>query len=338
MHILCGAARNVLDRQPVQRVIAVVDYLPVALFQGRAVAIGVIAILFVVRRISGARCRECCGLRGVIIGVRPGGGREIPVALPVMTVIGEFRPVAIGIDHIFRLAVLGITVGDFRLVQRRPERLAHLQHLTGDVVDSPGDPVLAVRPIRCGQRAGAGGQAVPGRRIHADRGTLEAADIVIAVLRHAGSHIVRAHEPVPGLAVQRVIGGMGGVIDGEGGVGFPIFGVHSFRLPGSQFSALHLDDISARIIGGAGGQIFEGSAAIGVGRNRAHHASQNVISGAAGIVGWRALCMGGGGGKADAQNSGGDGDGGIAGQELSHGQVPPVPSGWVSEIRRPRLS
>jgi hypothetical protein len=104
---VCVAARPAafgddLHRHPVERVILIGQHAAIALAQGRAVAIGVVGVLFIVGGVHLAHS----GLR-----------REGPARLSVVAVIGHAGHIAIGVLHTRLLAVQGIAVARIILLQ-----------------------------------------------------------------------------------------------------------------------------------------------------------------------------------------------------------------------------
>ena len=125
---------------PVQRVILISERRSIALPQARAVAVRIIAIGFIIRRVGDPRRR----LR-----------RKDPAHQPIKRVvgIGGSGPVRVGDARL--LAVRRVAVGGIILLQARADRLLDPLQLTLGIVDIARDPVEAMgarRPQRARTR------------------------------------------------------------------------------------------------------------------------------------------------------------------------------------------
>jgi len=179
-----------LHRHPVERVVAIGERCIVAFAQGCAVAIGVVAIGFVIATralaaVDGPAQRAGGGERarlGRVIVVRSSRRRgEHPADLPAMAVIDQIGAVAVAVDHRGDLAGEIIGPGRLRALDRRADADADLQPLVGQIVDIARDPVGAVGALRA-LRAGGGGWRSERRRVHPHRRAVEPAGRVVAIL------------------------------------------------------------------------------------------------------------------------------------------------------------
>jgi len=147
--------RQVLGRQPPERVVAERDRLAGAVAKRGDVAAGVVAIVFVIRGVAGA------GALGRVREQRP--------AEPVVAVMDVGRPVVLGIGDRLDEAVRRVAGGDFVGLVGGAVGALHLRHLPGRVVDRPDDPVgaeaaLGAEAAGAGREAGEEGAVHPLRR------------------------------------------------------------------------------------------------------------------------------------------------------------------------------
>jgi len=220
-----GALRHDLDDQPVEIVVAVAERRAVALPEGRSVAGGVVAILLVIGGIDAPRARQRRGLGRVVIGRRPGRRGEGPAVLAAVAVIAQFRAVAVAVEHGRDLAVQVEGPGRLGRLVARADALAQLHALAGGVVEVAGDPVGAVAAGRAG-RAGRSGRRGEQGRVHPDRGAIEPAEGVVAIL---GERPDRAGGAL--VADQRLICARAGDVTALQRVRIVIFGDQCVAVP-----------------------------------------------------------------------------------------------------------
>jgi hypothetical protein len=204
------------------------------------------------------------------------------VALPVERIVGEPRPVAVGVDQIFALAVGRVAGGDLRLlVDRDAGRAADLEELAGGVVDVLRHPVGRRRAGTDG-KTGIGARRRRRGQVHPHRRADQPAVGVVAILRQAGQGAAGPELPLLDPVADRVIGEIGAGLDGEAGPGR---GRDALRRPARQNPLLDPLQQAVRAPGVASRRMSERAGRIGIGGDLARQAAERIVAQAGGVLG-----------------------------------------------------